>query len=40
MDKYEHFRQFIAEFIQGPNSEAMIQTLADEQGRLDKLSSN
>lgn len=37
MDKYEHFRQFISSFIDGPNAQAIIETLADDQERLQNL---
>jgi len=38
LDKYEQFRQFIASFIQGPNSDALIKTLADDAQKLQDLS--
>lgn len=36
--KVELFRQFISDFLQGPNVDAMIGTLADDAGRLSDLS--
>ena len=37
-DKYEQFRQFIADFLTGPNADAMVKTLADDAEKLQNLS--
>ena len=38
MDKYQQLRQFISDFIQGPNSEALLRTLAEQCQKGDDLS--
>jgi len=38
MTKYEQFRQYIAQFLQGPNVEAILNSLADDSTKLENLS--